>query len=61
MALILRVIVLWVDRLQDGLFKGIINSNPTNLGLYIQNEQQKISASNDIKEILRKNQKIKID
>ena len=32
--------------------KGIINSNPTNLGLYIQNEQQKISASNDIKAIL---------
>ena len=40
-------------------FKGVINSNPTNLGLYIQNEQQKISASNDIKEILRKRPKNK--
>ena len=41
--------------------KGVINSNPTNLGLYIQNDQQKISASNDIKGILRKDQKIEID
>jgi glycosyltransferase involved in cell wall biosynthesis len=41
--------------------KGVVNSNPSNLGLYIQNEDQKISASNDIKAILRKDQKIEID
>ena len=41
--------------------KGVINSNPSNLGLYIQNEDQKISASNGIKAILRKDQKIEID
>ena len=41
--------------------KGVINSNPSNLGLYIQNEDQKKSASNDIKAILRKDQKIEID
>lgn len=41
--------------------KGVINSNPKNLGLYIQDDEQKNIAINDIKSILKSDQKIEID
>ena len=41
--------------------KGVINSNPKNLGLYIQDDEQKNIAINDIKSILKIDQKIEID
>ncbi len=41
--------------------KGVINSRPKNLGLYIEDDQQKASAASDIKSILKKDQNIEID